>query len=451
MAFKMPFVMEYVAHMPVDRTQYHAQIEPYIGGLWIVMSITILAIGFMGGYQSERGILPAIQGGIRIVKAVTMAVAVVLMIQFFIPILPASRQVMGYFWLIAMGLLIVNRMGMMVLKEWVHKNGWGGHRTIIVGTSPQAQDVGERMVIYPGLGHHCIGFLGRSRPEAIHYHLTHQFVWLGTVDTLMEQCGKHRVDTVFLVANDVDPADCYSIQNDCIQNRITLHVLGDDVMEKAFARPALFDGIPMVTIQYPNANTPSRWLKRGIDIMVSALSLMVVWPLGLVVAAWILLVSPQGPIFYKQKRVGEHGKVFDMIKFRSMIPQAEGSSGPVMVDETGDPRYIPGGKWMRQWSMDELPQLWNVLKGDMSLVGPRPERPFFVTQFSQSIPHFDRRHAVPVGITGWAQINGRSVLTRRPEHKLQYDLYYINHWSLMMDIMILIKTLGVVISRKASY
>jgi len=134
-----------------------------------------------------------------------------------------------------------------------------------------------------------------------------------------------------------------------------------------------------------------------------------------------------------------------------MIPDAEQGTGPVMVDESGDARYIKGGQFLRQFSLDELPQLWNVLMGEMSIVGPRPERPYFVKQFSTKVPYFNERHVVPVGITGWAQINGRSILTRRPEHKIKYDIYYINHWSFLFDIKICLKTFFVVFSREESY
>ena len=140
-----------------------------------------------------------------------------------------------------------------------------------------------------------------------------------------------------------------------------------------------------------------------------------------------------------------------MLKFRSMIPDAERPGQPVMVDESGDSRYIKGGQFLRQFSLDELPQLFNVLFGQMSLVGPRPERPYFVNQFSKTVSHFEDRHVVPVGITGWAQVNGRSVLTSRPEHKIKYDFYYINHWSLKLDLKILLKTIFVVLKKEESY
>ena len=134
-----------------------------------------------------------------------------------------------------------------------------------------------------------------------------------------------------------------------------------------------------------------------------------------------------------------------------MIPDAEKFTGPVMVNESGDSRYIKGGQFLRQYSIDELPQLWNVLKGEMSIVGPRPERPHFVDQFEKKLPLFSKRHVVPVGITGWAQINGRSVLTRRPEQKIKYDFYYIKNWSFLFDLKIILKTVLVVFRKEESY
>ena len=150
-------------------------------------------------------------------------------------------------------------------------------------------------------------------------------------------------------------------------------------------------------------------------------------------------MSP-GPVLFSQDRVGQDGKVFTLLKFRTMIPNAEALTGPVFVDEEGDSRCIPGGKFIRRFSIDEFPQLWNVLKGDMSMVGPRPERAFFVETYIKTIPDFNYRHLLKPGITGWAQVNGRSVLTRRPEHKIKYDLYYIKNWTLLLDIKILFKT-----------
>ena len=184
----------------------------------------------------------------------------------------------------------------------------------------------------------------------------------------------------------------------------------------------------------------------GIALMV----LILFSPVFFAIALLIKLVSPNGPILYRQERVGQHGKIFSMLKFRTMVPDAESQTGPVMVKKE-DTRYIPLGQFLRKTSMDELPQLINVLRGEMSVVGPRPERPFFVDAFAKDLPHFHLRHEMKGGMTGWAQINGRSVLTNRPEHKIRYDLYYIKNWSFILDIKIIIRTVSIVFQREEAY
>ena len=210
------------------------------------------------------------------------------------------------------------------------------------------------------------------------------------------------------------------------------NVLSEPVFDTPFIRPEAFDGMPMVTMEH--YGVVKQWTGDG-GCVLSAFALLVLSPVFFAVMVRIN-VSPSGPVVFRQVRIGQFGREFQMLKFRSMVPNAEALTGPVMVDESGDSRYIVGGRFLRQFSLDELPQLWNVLVGQMTLVGPRPERPHFVQEFSKYVPYFNERHVVPVGVTGWAQINGRSVLTRRPEQKIKYDIYYINHWSILLDIKI---------------
>jgi exopolysaccharide biosynthesis polyprenyl glycosylphosphotransferase len=174
------------------------------------------------------------------------------------------------------------------------------------------------------------------------------------------------------------------------------------------------------------------------DIALAALGLIVLAPLLAVLSLLIRFTSP-GPVFYRQERMGLDGRSFRMYKFRSMREDAEAESGPVWV-AAGDDRRTPVGRTLRRFSLDELPQLWNVLKGDMSLVGPRPERPFFVHQFKTLIPQYMLRHKVKSGLTGWAQVNGLRGNTSL-ENRIEYDLYYIQNWSLTLDVKILILTL----------
>ena len=173
-------------------------------------------------------------------------------------------------------------------------------------------------------------------------------------------------------------------------------------------------------------------------------------PLFVVIGSWIKLVSPKGPIIFKQERVGRKGKNFIMYKFRTMSPEAEKESGPVWVKEDDD-RYILGGKFLRKFSLDELPQLVNIIKNDMSIVGPRPERPFFVSEISATLPDFKIRHDIKGGVTGWAQIHGRAYLTTRPEEKLRYDLFYIKNRNFILDLKIILKTILVVGKGEQAY
>jgi exopolysaccharide biosynthesis polyprenyl glycosylphosphotransferase len=179
--------------------------------------------------------------------------------------------------------------------------------------------------------------------------------------------------------------------------------------------------------------------RRAFDLALAVPALLLLSPLLLIIAVGVKLDSP-GPIFYRQRRVGRLGKTFDIIKFRTMRPDAEAASGPVWA-RTGEQRKTRLGAILRRVSLDELPQLLNVLRGEMSIVGPRPERPFYVEQFRKMLPRYDERHLVRPGITGWSHIHmKRNVDTSAIGERLSYDLFYLEHWSVFMDILIIYKT-----------
>ena len=182
----------------------------------------------------------------------------------------------------------------------------------------------------------------------------------------------------------------------------------------------------------------NQWMKRLFDIFVSLIGLILASPLLFSIAIAIK-VFDKGPILYKQKRVGRDEKVFTFYKFTTMRPDAEKKTGPVWA-QPHDPRTTGMGRLIRKWNLDELPQLWNVLRGDMSLVGPRPERPHFVEKFRSQIPRYMARHKIKCGITGWAQIHGVRGNTSL-EERIKYDIYYMENWTFTMDIEILFITL----------
>ena len=191
-----------------------------------------------------------------------------------------------------------------------------------------------------------------------------------------------------------------------------------------------------------------RLAKRASDVVISAMALAILSPLFLAVAAIILLTSGR-PVFYTQERIGQGGRPFAIWKFRSMRRDAEGSTGPIWASDHDD-RCTPFGAWLRHTNIDELPQLVNVLKGEMSIVGPRPERPIFVDRFRAEVPDYDLRHAVPAGMTGWAQVHGwrgRTSLRKR----VQYDLDYIRRWSFTLDFRVMFMTVQHIAFRKTTW
>jgi len=190
------------------------------------------------------------------------------------------------------------------------------------------------------------------------------------------------------------------------------------------------------------------WTKRVSEFALSLIGLILLSPVILVISL-LIKIDSRGPVFYKQERAGERGKIFKLIKFRSMVENAE-ANGPVWAEQD-DKRITRVGRWMRKWRLDEVPQMVNVLKGDMSFVGPRPERPFFVEKLRKEIPFYDQRYSVRPGVTGWAQIKYRYGASKEDAlEKLKYDLYYIKNLSLLYDLLIIFETIKVVLFWKGA-
>ncbi len=205
---------------------------------------------------------------------------------------------------------------------------------------------------------------------------------------------------------------------------------------------------PVIFVQRTPLSGPAAWVKRAMDIFLSLVLLVLFAPLMALISLLIKLDSP-GPVIFRQERVGKDGRRFVMLKFRTMRKDAEKETGPIWATPD-DPRRTRVGKWLRRLSLDELPQLWNVLKGEMSLVGPRPERPEFVEKFQNFVPRYSERHRVKSGLTGWAQVNG--LRGNVPiEDRTKYDIYYVENWSLLLDLKILLRTAFEVLFHKGAY
>jgi undecaprenyl-phosphate glucose phosphotransferase len=301
---------------------------------------------------------------------------------------------------------------------------------------------GLPVVGYIDAGHpRYAGSLGRGRHLAVHPQADPVPV-LGGIDRLDEVVDRARATHV-VVALSGPPAKRFRTRVAQLQNaQVSIHWVGDD--------PASLD-LPTVESAARGLAWPVPWgriAKRLLDVAGALVGLILLAPLFLVVSIAIL-VSTGWPIFYLQDRIGQGGRRFRIIKFRSMKPDAEGETGPIWASDH-DTRCTKIGDWLRHTNIDELPQLINVLKGEMSLVGPRPERPMFVEEFRESVSDYDLRHAVPGGMTGWAQVHGwrgRTSLRKR----VQYDLDYLQRWSFGLDIRILLMTIQHVLWGKTSW
>jgi Undecaprenyl-phosphate glucose phosphotransferase len=223
-----------------------------------------------------------------------------------------------------------------------------------------------------------------------------------------------------------------------------------DVWELATLNAAVgeFEGMPILSLRASRVSGWGRILKRAMDIVVSAVVLVALSPVLLVTALAVKLTS-RGPVIYKQERMGLDGRVFNTLKFRTMRVDAEAETGPRWASE-GDTRTTFVGRILRRTSLDELPQFWNVLKGDMSIVGPRPERPVFIEEFKRTVPKYMLRHKMKAGITGWAQVNGWRGSTSL-DKRIQYDLYYIENWSIWLDLRIMLATIPAVVTGRNAY
>ncbi len=316
-------------------------------------------------------------------------------------------------------------------------------RILILGTQDVARLVAHEVLKRKGLGMKVVGFLDEDASRLGQSLINPKII--GTYDQLQAVLSKERVDKVVIAAlerrgrlpiREILGARAQGVE----------FIEGTRFYEQISGKVFLEDAKPSGFIYAEGLNKSglTRWTKRLTGIVVSSAILILTLPFMILLGILIKLDS-RGPIFFRQERVGEEGKPFMLIKFRSMRQDAEALSGPVWAVED-DPRVTRIGRIMRKLRLDELPQIFNVLKGEMSFVGPRPERPFFVSQLSEQIPFYSLRFAVKPGVTGWAQIRypyGASVEDAR--EKLRYDLYYIKNMSLLFDLSIIFQTVKIVL------
>jgi exopolysaccharide biosynthesis polyprenyl glycosylphosphotransferase len=323
--------------------------------------------------------------------------------------------------------------------------GIGQSETIIVGTGAKAVELFESVKKYPALGYNVIGFLSldeekKSLPLPV----------LGGIENIPELIQKNSIRNILLALDSQQRETVLSVVSLSTGFDVSIKIIPDmyDIISGQ-ARTNQIYGFPLIEIM-PHIMQPwEESAKRLTDITVSILILTISSPIWIFAAIAIRLNSP-GPLVYSQERVGFNGKLFYMHKFRSMYQDAESRTGPVWAT-SNDPRITSVGKFLRKTRLDEIPQFFDVVRGEMSLVGPRPERPHFVEMLSKEIPLYKRRLSVKPGITGWAQIKqGYDTSIEDVKSKVRYDLFYIENMSFRMDIKILLMTFYVMITGKGN-
>lgn len=348
-----------------------------------------------------------------------------------------SRLAFLYFWVMGLAGLVILRVLLRTTLRKIRERGYNLRFALIAGTGPLAQKLLEKIDSHPELGIKVIGFLTGDKERI--GKMSGKIPVLGHYEDL-ERIIRERLVDIFFVA--------ISIAEYGFFEKMVQKVLGElpevKVVPASYeflglrGGPDELDGLPLVSLQGSPLLGWDHIFKSMFDLLLGSLILLVLSPL-MVIIGLLIKITSKGPVFYRQKRVGMDGRLFDMLKFRTMRVDAEKETGPVWA-KPNDPRRTKIGGLLRKTSLDELPQLFNVLKGEMSLVGPRPERPQFVEEFKTRIPSYMLRHKIKAGMTGWAQINGWRGNTSL-EKRIEYDLYYIQNWSIGFDLKILLMTL----------
>jgi Undecaprenyl-phosphate glucose phosphotransferase len=425
----------------------HPPLQQYIDVLPFVAAIVPLGFQFQGLYRLRRGrsriddFFNVLVGSII---AVVLGVVSTLYFQaYYVPdelkdrgAYEVSQGVWAAFLFlnIAFGYLSRKAVREALERRWIA--GVGLRRILIAGAGDLGRMVADKILEHRELGYQILGFVDdRAGGDHLGYR---GLPLLGRLDEAAEIVRRDKVDHLFVALPLEEHMKLLDLVESTSREGVDVRVVPDLLQFIALrARLEDLDGVPVINLNDVPLQGMNAVMKRVLDIAISAAALTTITVPGLVIA-WLIKRSSPGPVFYRQERMGLDGKQFIVYKFRTMPMDAE-AEGPVWADQD-DPRATPVGRWLRRRDLDEWPQFWNVLKGDMSIVGPRPERPFFVEQFKHRIPQYMLRHKVKAGITGWAQVNGWRGNTSL-EKRIEYDLYYIENWSVSLDLKIMWLTL----------
>ncbi|HLW68240.1 MAG TPA: undecaprenyl-phosphate glucose phosphotransferase [Gemmataceae bacterium] len=409
----------------------------------LVALFSLVAFRLAGQYEIHR-LRRFREEMLAVLKGGSLLALMVMSITFFRHDPYESRLTMLLFWaLTCWSILVMRRLTWSAVRK-LRQRGFNNSHTLVVGTGRVARKTARALRCASWMGLKNVGFV-EDQPS----RFVSDLKILGTIDDLPEIVEKNNVEHVFIALPMRRFADARRVFDVLSQSLVEVRYVADvpDLAGLSLTTSNL-DGLPVIGLRESPHFGLNVIVKRVMDFVLSLLALIMLSPVMAVLAVIVKLSSP-GPMFYRQERCGLNGKPFWMLKFRTMPVDAEAGTGPVWACKD-DPRRTKLGSFLRKTSLDELPQFINVLKGDMSLVGPRPERPVFIQKFRKTVPNYMARHCVKAGITGWAQVHGWRGNTSLRKRVL-FDLYYITHWNPWLDIRILCMTLWTGVFHRNAY
>lgn len=420
--------------VPVSMGVPDAQAYAQTYGLVVILMIAVYRT--YGLYIEER-VLVWMDELSMILRGSTVTLLVLLALSFFYRGFEFSRGYLLVIWILIPIFVLAARTAMGFAYMAYRRATRKYKEVVIVGANHDSAGYALKITAEPRLCARVAGILDDRLKKGEMYKRFPVLGRLKELDAVL--AAQQNINEVVVTDPALEPRDIMEILMTCEKHLVAFKWSPDILGLIATRMRVKYEmGLPLLSVrESPLLDWENRLIKRTLDFALSLLGLLAVSPALAAIAVWVRRDSP-GPVFYRQERVGEDGKVFNLYKFRTMKVGAEAATGPVWTQENDD-RRTRSGEILRKLNLDELPQLWNVMRGDMSLVGPRPERPHFVGQFRESIPRYMGRHRIKSGITGWAQVNGLRGNTSI-EERTKYDLYYIENWSVFLDIKILFRT-----------
>ncbi len=422
--------------------------------LALIQMVATLVVFFIYKFYHRRHAALLMDEVYRLFGGVSVATLITVAFVSFVlrDTLQYQRLMLLLAWGAGMMTLTLGRMIHGRIQRLFQRRGLAVERVLIVGSGEVGRMILQKIQHTPGLGYRVVGFVEASfdanAPSGAMPTKVMGLPVFGAVDELPAIIEAQGADEVIIALPEATHEELVGIVSQCERERVSIRVF-PDVFQIMASEVTISDlgGLPLLTIRDVALRGWKLTLKRGVDILFSSAFLILASPIMMLTALAVKLDSP-GPVFFAQDRMGLDAKPFKMLKFRSMRADAE-RNGPGWTTKN-DPRRTRVGTFIRKTSIDEFPQFINVLMGDMSLVGPRPEQPAYVEQFRRSIPRYMERHREKAGVTGWAQVNGLRGDTSIAE-RTKYDLWYIENWSLWLDFKIVLRTAFGAFTDKAAY